>query len=563
MAKVTPITTSMAAGEISPLMYGRVDTEGYAAGVASMRNMYADSRGPAINRHGLKQIQELAGEDGRVWGYRATDSIPFAIVAREVNIDVVSISESIPATVGLYAAVAPFNAAALWAGPELQEVQIIPAPGTNTIYFIHELHQPHKLVYDPGPKTWTFGPVTFTSAPASWTGANWPSVGAFYQGRLWLGSTPAEPETFWGSKSGLPEDFTLGSLDDEAIEFTLEQAGRIEWMASARNMIVGTIGAEYIVSSEGAVITPTDVFAEFQSVYGSKSVKAIPVGDKVFYISPDGRKVRGVQYEWTADALLSQDLTFISEHITEGSIKQFAWVQNPNNLLWCVLENGDACCMTYERSNNVFGWHSHDTQGDFIDVGNVDALGTSYAIFLTKRQDATLFLEIMSDYTQLDSHITITNDPATDVITGLDHLEGYEVQILADGAVHPNRTVVSGSITLQLEAEEVIVGLQFIPSVVTLTPEVGNKLYSSQPAIKAYNKIYVNCRDSNAPLINGIRPPDRTPGTPMDTGEPAITTIYTVNPFGNSKSISISVSQDLPVPLTILSIYAEMAVNLL
>lgn len=46
-------------------------------------------------------------------------------------------------------------------------------------------------------------------------------------------------------------------------------------------------------------------------------------------------------------------------------------------------------------------------------------------------------------------------------ITGLDHLEGETVVILGDGAIQPDKTVLSGSITLEEDSVTVIVGLEY------------------------------------------------------------------------------------------------------
>jgi hypothetical protein len=53
-------------------------------------------------------------------------------------------------------------------------------------------------------------------------------------------------------------------------------------------------------------------------------------------------------------------------------------------------------------------------------------------------------------------------------VTGLDHLEGKSLSILADGSVQPARTVVDGSITLQRAASEIHAGLGYISDIETL-----------------------------------------------------------------------------------------------
>lgn len=50
----------------------------------------------------------------------------------------------------------------------------------------------------------------------------------------------------------------------------------------------------------------------------------------------------------------------------------------------------------------------------------------------------------------------------TQIVAGLNHLEGMEVSILADGGVNPPQIVTDGQITLQNAASSIIIGLPFI-----------------------------------------------------------------------------------------------------
>ena len=55
------------------------------------------------------------------------------------------------------------------------------------------------------------------------------------------------------------------------------------------------------------------------------------------------------------------------------------------------------------------------------------------------------------------------------VLTGLGHLNGQTVSILADGSEHPQRVVTAGSIALQHPASRVHVGLPYVSDIQTLT----------------------------------------------------------------------------------------------
>ncbi len=49
----------------------------------------------------------------------------------------------------------------------------------------------------------------------------------------------------------------------------------------------------------------------------------------------------------------------------------------------------------------------------------------------------------------------------TDSVSGLEHLEGQEVGVLTDGAVHNNRTVLNGSVKLDAQADVIHVGFRY------------------------------------------------------------------------------------------------------
>jgi hypothetical protein len=65
-------------------------------------------------------------------------------------------------------------------------------------------------------------------------------------------------------------------------------------------------------------------------------------------------------------------------------------------------------------------------------------------------------------------------NPVVSTVSGLDHLEGKEVAILADGNVLPRQTVVSGSVTLDTPSSVVVVGLPYRCILGTLRLDLGD-----------------------------------------------------------------------------------------
>jgi hypothetical protein len=83
---------------------------------------------------------------------------------------------------------------------------------------------------------------------------------------------------------------------------------------------------------------------------------------------------------------------------------------------------------------------------------------------------AKLMIEEIDFTVYTDSSKTVTNSPASATVSGLSHLNGQVVQIVADSFVITPATVVGGQITLPQTASEIKVGSQFVPRLVPLPP---------------------------------------------------------------------------------------------
>ena len=79
---------------------------------------------------------------------------------------------------------------------------------------------------------------------------------------------------------------------------------------------------------------------------------------------------------------------------------------------------------------------------------------------------------------------------SVETISGLDHLEGETVTVLADGGVDkPNKTVSSGSITLAYDYFYVTVGLPYTQLIKTLPQEAASQRGTAQGKIQRINRV--------------------------------------------------------------------------
>lgn len=89
-------------------------------------------------------------------------------------------------------------------------------------------------------------------------------------------------------------------------------------------------------------------------------------------------------------------------------------------------------------------------------------------------------------------------------LSGLDHLEGEKVAILADGNVHSQQTVVSGAISISYGANKIHIGLPYTAEIETLEPPFEGTAGSPKQAAE----IIVGVLDSRGLWAGPINEPD-------------------------------------------------------
>ena len=166
----------------------------------------------------------------------------------------------------------------------------------------------------------------------------------------------------------------------------------------------------------------------------------------------------------------------------------------------------------------------------------------------------------------LDSALSYSGTAAT-TFTGLDHLEGQTVAILADGATHPDKPVSSGSVVLDRSATNVKIGLAYHSILKTMRIDAGSQDGTSQGKTKRIYEITARLYQSvgvevGPDLSNMERIPFRTSANPMDEGIPVFTGDKEVEFRGNYDTDGyILVRQTQPLPFTILSLYPRLVTN--
>lgn len=317
---------------------------------------------------------------------------------------------------------------------------------------------------------------------AAWNGEKgYPSATGFYEDRLVFAGSKGFPQTFWTSKTGDYYNFgtSIPSADDDGITATLNggQMNGIKAIIAFGEMLLLTAGGEFKVSGGGKAITGSNVLSQPQEYRGVSDVNPVTIGSRIIYVQHQGNIIRDLAYSYDVDKYTGDDLNLLASHLFEGhKIISMTYQQIPNSIVWCVRDDGLLLGLTYIKEQDIYAWHQHTTAGGkFVSVCNIGG-STEDKLYAVIERGGQYYVEIMEsrdkstnveDQFFVDSGITYEGEP-TDEISGLEHLEGYTVAILADGNVLPKRTVENGKVLLGNKYKKVHVGLPIDAEIKTL-----------------------------------------------------------------------------------------------
>ncbi len=411
---------------------------------------------------------------------------------------------------------------------------------------------------------------------------NYPGAVSYFEQRRCFAGTLNLPQSLWMTKSGTESNlnYSLPTRDDDAISFRVaaREANTIRHIVPLQSLVLLTSSAEWRVTSLNSdAITPTTVSVRPQSYIGSSNVQPVIINNNLIYAAARGGHMRELAYSWQASGFVTGDLSLRAPHLFDNlDIVDMAYAKAPQPIVWAVSSNGKLLGLTYVPEQQVGAWHQHDTDGTFesccvVAEGNEDVL---YVIAKRTVNGSTVrYVERMAsrmwatqaDAFYVDAGATYSGSPAT-TISGLSWLEGKTVNILADGAVHPQRVVTGGAITLDVAASKVQVGLPIVADVQTLPWNAQLDAALGQGRTKNVNKVYLRVNKSGSVFVG----PDASHLTEYKqrTTEPygsppklvSDEILVVISPSWNNSG-QVFVRQSNPLPITLVSMTLEVAVG--
>lgn len=433
-------------------------------------------------------------------------------------------------------------------------------------------------------------PDTLTTPPTADITLNtgptdYPTAVTYYEQRRWFGGTPSKPQSVWATRSGTDSNLTTSvpTRADDALEVRIASQRRqvIKHLVALQDIVALTDGGEFRVFSDGGPAISLDTLSiKPQSSVGAADPQPALAEDRALYVQAKGSYIRELAFDSSGfGRFTSSNVSVMAPHLFDGyTITQMAYTRSPLPVLWAVRSDGTLLAMTHMPDQQVYGWHVHTIGSGSVESitsipeNNEDVLyiavrrtdpATGAAVIHVEKLRPRLFLTAAEAWF-VDSGLSYNGLPVT-ALSGLWHLEGRQVQILADGAVVTPQTVTNGAITLTIPATHVTVGLPYVSDLQTLPQAYDTAPAGGQATRKNVREVTLRVVNSSlvkaGPTFDKLRqyparevsdPYDSPPG--LRTGEVSIT----LDPRW-AEDGQICVRQDEPLPLTVCSIVHDTA----
>ena len=339
------------------------------------------------------------------------------------------------------------------------------------------------------------------------TTKGFPRTCTFHEGRLYFGGVKSRPNTIFASRVARFFDFNPGeALDDDSIELTIstDSTNAITGMFSGRDLQIFTKGGEFFLpQSTLDPITPTNVVVNGATRRGSKEgIKPVGAESGTLFIQRAGKSLREFLFSDVELSYISNNISLLSSHLLKSpsdmALRKATSTTDGDLLL--IVNETDGSLATYSilRGQNVIAPSLSTTDGEFVNVG-VDVDQIYFTVKRTISSADKYYVECFNDDNTTDSAKLYSggSKPSTTTVTGLSHLEGKTVKVIADDQMQLDKTVSSGQITLDaVPTTYVEIGLNYTPTIKTLPVELklssGNIVAQKKRIVEATANLYLS-----------------------------------------------------------------------
>lgn len=357
--------------------------------------------------------------------------------------------------------------------------------------------------------SWTFKQDIFTS------NLGYSKAVTMYQQRLVLGGTTSYPNYVWFSRTGDVTNFlpTVSDGDSFTVSASSDQLSNVLHLAQSRGVVVFTGGSEQSISAT-TTLSPTNANIVESTAYGiTESIRPIKVGSELLFVQKSGERLRSLIYDYSVDSLVSNELTVLASHIAKdhGGFKEMVYQQEPDSIVWFVMNDGTISSLTLNREQSVNSWSQHNIGGQALSTLTLPSVSGADRLYFLVNRNGTIQVEQLKEGLLLDSVIKvpvqhnkpcIVQDPLISILG--DEIAAY----FNDGeSIYSLPILKREGNTLTIDCEmsvgHIYIGRKFTARISLFPPEIQGSPATSSPALFKINHINLYLYETINPKVNG------------------------------------------------------------
>lgn len=404
----------------------------------------------------------------------------------------------------------------------------------------------------------------------------YPKTITYFQQRLVLGGTRKYPNYIWLSRAGDESNYLTTTSDGDSftVAASSEQLSNVLHLSQSRGIAVFCGGSELAINAQDS-LTPSNANILEHTAYGiTESIKPIKVGSELLFVQRGAERVRTLVYDYSQDGLISNELSVLASHLGENGkgFKDMAYQQEPDSIIWFVLNNGTLATLTLDREQSVISWARHDIGGKVISVTSLPSTTGADKVYFLVNRNGSVQIEQIQEELLLDTAIQLTvSHTETNSIVSHSLIANLGDQVSAyykdDTTTYVvpilNRSGNTLTIDCDKDVSQIYIGRKFTAKVSLLPPELSQAPTTSNPSLFKVDHLNLYLYKSINPMINNeiveLKDFDEDPLAPpkLFTGQKRIS-LDGWNTYDNFK---LEIKQDEPLPLHITAVVMEQNIN--
>lgn len=407
----------------------------------------------------------------------------------------------------------------------------------------------------------TRGQAGTSKAEDVWSVARgYPRTCTFHEGRLFFGGSKSRPATIWGSNVNDFFNFDDGrGRDDELIDATLDtdQVNAIQSIFSNRSLQIFTSGAEFYVKE--SPITPSNVSVSPQTNLGSKRLRPVSIDGVTLFAQRTGKVINQFVFINEFQSNQTNSISSLAPHLIKNPVEMVAsrgTESTDANYVYILNDDGSLTVFNTLSAEDVQAFTSWSSGL----IKSVSVVSDKLYLLVERVIDGltVYYIEVESTTALTDSAI-VSAVGGSATLTGLNHLEGETVRVKADGAYQGEFVVSGGEVTITRPVDDNWeVGLHYKPSIRTMPLNTGLENGPNAASKKKILRVGIRMHESNGVIVNGQRLADKTIGLNQFDAPSPQTGLKRITLLGWSLEADITITQDTPMPMNILSIAMEI-----